>query len=101
MHRLAGVLLVLSLPFLIYLLGLSLQNQQSYTTAIKIIQNPLVSFYLYSLLWAISHHFAAGIRYFLVDLDIFISKRSARVSAYVVIVIGILIPVLVFMGRLL
>lgn len=100
MHRLAGVLLVLSLPLLIYLLGLSLENQQSFSKAIEIIQNPLVSIYLYCLLWAISHHFAAGIRYFLVDLDFLITKKSARHSAFVVIIFGIIIPVLVFVSSL-
>lgn len=101
MHRLAGVLLVFSLPPLIYLFSLFSEDQQSFSQAIEIIQKPYVSIYLYALLWALSHHFAAGIRYFLVDLDYLINKRSARISAYVVMIFGILVPVLVFVSRVL
>lgn len=98
LHRVAGVLLILSLPFLIYLFGLSLGDQSSFNSALQIIKDPVVSLYLYLLLWAISHHLVAGIRYFLVDLEIVSGKCSARVSASIVVAMGLLIPIWVFLS---
>ncbi len=98
LHRVAGVLLILSLPFLIYLFELSLGDEKSFNSALQIIKDPVVSLYLYLLLWAISHHFVAGIRYFLVDLEIVSGKCGARLSAAIVVAIGLLIPISVFFG---
>jgi len=101
LHRVAGVLLILSLPFLIYLFELSLTNQSSFNSALQLTKDPLVSLYLYLLLWAISHHFVAGIRYFLVDLEIVSGKCGARLSAAIVVAIGLLVPIWVFFGGML
>jgi len=96
MHRIAGILMIISLPFLIYLFNLSLQNPSSFASVQALSQHPLISLYLYLLLWAISHHFLAGIRYFLVDLEIISGKCAAGGSASIVTALGILIPVIVF-----
>ena len=99
LHRVAGVLLILSLPFLIYLFELSLRDNQSFAEALQLSKAPLVRIYLYGLLWAISHHFVAGIRYFLVDLEYISGKGAARFSATMVIAGGLIIPALVYLGR--
>lgn len=98
LHRVAGVLLILSLPFLIYLFELSLRDNQSFADALQLSKAPLVRIYLYGLIWAISHHFVAGIRYFLVDLEYISGKGPARFSAIVVIAGGFIIPALVYLG---
>ncbi|HEC30125.1 MAG TPA: succinate dehydrogenase, cytochrome b556 subunit [Gammaproteobacteria bacterium] len=100
LHRIAGVLIILSLPFLIYLFDLSLQNETSFNDVIVITSNIIVRVYLYLLLWAISHHFVAGIRYFLVDLDLIAGRCAARVTSGIVIVAGILIPFAVYVSKL-
>jgi len=97
LHRVAGVLLIVSLPFLVYLFDLSLRDNDSFIFAIQITNTPWVSLYLYLLLWAISHHFIAGIRYFLVDLEIVSGKCSTRLSAAIVVAVGLLIPIVIFM----
>lgn len=99
-HRVAGVLLIVSLPFLIYLFDLSLRSQQSFTDVLQLSQLPWVKIYLYGLLWAISHHFIAGIRYFLIDLEYISGKSASRFSAIMVLVGG-LIPLLVYLVALL
>lgn len=96
MHRIAGMLMILSLPFLIYVFDLSLQNQDSFISARELGRHPLIQVYLYLLLWAVSHHFLAGIRYFLVDFEIISGKCAAGGSASIVTALGILIPVIVF-----
>ena len=101
LHRVAGVLLIVSLPFLIYLFELSLRDQPSFTMALQLSQSTLVSLYLFALLWAISHHFIAGIRYFLVDIEWISGKSASRTSAIVVLAGGLIIPVLVYLGAIL
>ena len=101
LHRVAGVFLILSLPFLVYLFEISLQDGQSFDKALQISQHPLISLYLYLLLWAISHHFVAGIRYFLVDLELVSGKCATGLSASIVVMGGILIPVFVYLGTVL
>jgi len=100
LHRIAGVLIILSLPFLIYLFDMSLQNETGFNNVIATTSYVVVRVYLYLLLWAISHHFVAGIRYFLVDLDLMAGRCAARVTSGIVIVIGILIPFAVYVGKL-
>ncbi len=101
LHRIAGVLLIISLPFLIYLFDLSLHDADAFDKALAITRHPLICLYLYLLLWAISHHFVAGIRYFLVDLELISGKQASAVSATTVVVSGLLIPVIVFLGTVL
>jgi len=38
------------------------------------------------MVWAIVHHFLAGIRYLLLDLDIAIEKASSNMSAWIVLI---------------
>ena len=96
MHRIAGVLMIFSLPFLIYLFELSLRNEGSFMTMSNLLKQPWVSLLVYVLLWAISHHFFAGIRYFMVDFEWISGRSASRLSAAAVIVAALLIPVLVF-----
>lgn len=93
LHRVAGVFMILSLPLLIYMFNLSLQDKASFDQAASIASHPLASILLYLLLWSISHHFFAGIRYFLIDFDCISGKQSSRNSAITIIVVGTL-PVL-------
>ena len=99
LHRLAGVLLILFLPFLIYLFDMSLQDKTSFTQVTSLVDHPLVCIILYFLLWAISHHFVAGIRYFLIDFEVISSKSVARTSAIIVFIAGLSVPVLVWLGN--
>jgi len=98
LHRVAGVFLILLFPFLIYMFDVSLQDKASFTQAVQLINQPLVVLLLYGLLWAISHHFFAGLRYFLIDFDVICGKQAARFSAVIVVILGLLIPVLVALG---
>jgi len=101
LHRVAGVLLIVSLPFLIYMFDLSLRDTQSFNAALQLSQYPLITLYLYLLLWAISRHFVAGIRYFLVDLELISGKCATGLSASIVVAAGLMIPMLVYLGSML
>jgi succinate dehydrogenase / fumarate reductase, cytochrome b subunit len=91
LHRISGALLVF--PFfawLLYLLDASLASEQGFEK-IRTEYLPLLPVKLGLLLfiWAYCHHFCAGIRYLLLDLDIGIELRTARVTSWIVIIAGL------------
>jgi succinate dehydrogenase / fumarate reductase, cytochrome b subunit len=91
LHRISGALLVF--PFfawLLYLLDASLASEQGFER-IRTEYLPLLPVKLGLLLfiWAYCHHFCAGIRYLLLDLDIGIELKTARVTSWIVIIGGL------------
>jgi len=85
-HRVSGFLLFLAIPFSIYVLDLSVTSSQGYEESIQLLQQPVIQVILLLLVWALVHHFLAGIRYLLLDFDIAIDKASSNMTAWIVIV---------------
>jgi succinate dehydrogenase / fumarate reductase cytochrome b subunit len=96
-HRVTGVMLCLLIPFVIYLLDLSLRDAQGYADALTILASPVVKFMAALLLWGFSHHLLAGIRFLLIDADIGAERDSARRSAWIINVGGLIVPIIVLM----
>ncbi len=90
-HRAAGIFLFLALPYFLYFFQISLTNEDGFMRAQLEIQTPLVKIFGLISIWALAHHFFAGIRYFLLDLDIGIEKDRAHKSALMGIISGFLI----------
>lgn len=92
LHRISGALLVF--PFaawLLYLLDVSLASEAGFKAALDYLELPLVKLGMLVFIWAFCHHFCAGIRYLLLDLNKGIELRPARVSSVVVLVAGVLL----------
>jgi succinate dehydrogenase / fumarate reductase cytochrome b subunit len=92
LHRVSGALLVF--PFAawaLYLLDVSLRSEQGFSHAREYLAMPLAKLGLLVLAWAYCHHFCAGIRYLVLDLNKGIELRPARVSAGVVIVLSLVL----------
>lgn len=89
-HRISGVLLVLSLPGVIWLLDRSLRSPESYALVLEQLNSPLAKVLILIIAWAAAHHFFAGIRFLLLDFDIGIELETAVKSAYGVIIAGAL-----------
>jgi len=94
-HRITGVLMILSIPLVIYLLDLSLASPQGYETVISLFDSGLFRLIVLLILWCFAHHFFAGIRYFMLDLDIGVNVEAGRKSAWYVLGAGL---VMVFAG---
>ncbi|MCC6209388.1 MAG: succinate dehydrogenase, cytochrome b556 subunit [Gammaproteobacteria bacterium] len=88
-HRLSGVLLVLSVPLLAYLFDRSLVSAEGYAGVIALPQDKVARIFLLLLAWAFAHHLLAGIRYLLIDLDVGVTLRGARASAWAVLAGGV------------
>jgi succinate dehydrogenase / fumarate reductase cytochrome b subunit len=95
LHRISGAVLFLMLPFLLYLLDQSLASEVSYQKFQEITGHFLVKIICLGLIWAFLHHFCAGIRYLLLDLEIGVEKADANRSAIVVFFLGLALTAVV------
>ena len=94
-HRLSGVLLFLSIPLAAFLLDLSLQGPDGFEQAAQWLAAPALRLVELPIAWSLAHHFLAGIRVLLIDLDIGVAKRPPRITAWVV---NLTAPVLALLG---
>ena len=97
LHRASGILLLLAIPYLIYLMDLSLSNSAGFDQASAILNHPVGAILSILLCWALAHHFFAGIRFLLFDIDIGVSKISARRMA-VAVLLAEVVTVLIVVG---
>ena len=95
LHRISGAALFLMLPFLLYLFDQSLASELSYQKFQAITGHFLVKLICLGLIWSFLHHFCAGIRYLLLDLEIGVEKADANLSAIVVFFLGLALTAIV------
>ena len=94
LHRISGLLLFLALPLLLLMLQYSLRSIETYTQLLAVLAHPLVKLMLLGLLWASLHHFCAGLRYLVIDLDYGVKLAQARASSKAVLTVSLLLTVL-------
>ncbi len=97
-HRISGVILFLALPFAVYLLDLSVESESSFQKVQQILQQPFMVFVQILLLWSLTHHFFAGIRFLLIDAEIGVEKSSARSGAWIVLLAEVLTLLIIVIG---
>jgi succinate dehydrogenase / fumarate reductase cytochrome b subunit len=85
LHRISGALLFLTLPFLIWLLELSLTTELTFLRLREFASSWWAKLILLALIWAFLHHLVAGIRYLVLDLHIGVDKVPSGTSALVVL----------------
>jgi succinate dehydrogenase cytochrome b subunit len=90
LHRISGALLVF--PFaawLLFMLDASLRSEAGFDRVKAYLALPLVKLGVLLFIWAWCHHFCAGIRFLLLDINKGIELRQARVSSLFVLVISL------------
>jgi len=90
-HRISGVILVISIPAWLYLLEMSVTSEKGYQQVLEKTDGFLFSLMAIVCLWALVHHFFAGIRFLLFDLDIAVDKVSAHKMAKLVFALEIIV----------
>ncbi len=95
LHRVSGLLLFCALPLLLLMLQYSLRSIETYTQLTEVLSHPLIKLMLIGLLWAFLHHFCAGIRYLVIDLDYGVRLAQARASSKWVIFVSLALTVLI------
>jgi len=95
LHRISGALMFLLLPFILYLLELSITSEISFNNLRAIVSSWFVKLIILALSWAYLHHFAAGIRHLFMDMHMGLSKQGSRHSAASVLAISLFLTLLV------
>ena len=93
-HRVTGIFLAIGVPVGIYLLDLSLRDQESYAQVTSLFDNFIFRAAAIFFVWALSHHLLAGIRHLLGDIDIGSQLPAARRSAWAVNLGGLAVALL-------
>ena len=100
LHRISGALLFLvGMPVMLWLLQESLVSELGFDRFLDAIEHPLTKIILLGMLWAFLHHFAAGIRYLLLDRHIGLTKEASAFSAKAVLGVSLTMTVIIA-GRL-
>lgn len=90
LHRISGALMFLvGLPFLLYIFQQSLTSEISFEHYRAIVSHWFAKLVLLALIWAYLHHFFAGLRHLLMDLDIGLDKAAGRTSAAIVLALSL------------
>ena len=97
-HRAAGVLLFLSIPFLAALLSVALSGQAGFLQAQTLLKQPIMQVILFLLLWALFHHFLAGIRYLLIDVHLGVQAPRYQQTAWAVLILSPVLALLLLWG---
>ena len=87
-HRISGVLLFLSIPLFLLLFQRSLQGEAGFEQVLGWLRNPVVMLLTLILVWSMLHHWLAGIRYLLIDVDVGLERQIARRTAWTVLVLA-------------
>jgi succinate dehydrogenase / fumarate reductase cytochrome b subunit len=93
-HRITGVVMVLAIPALIYLLDRSVAGPEGFASVKGMVTSLPFQVVLFLALWALTHHFLAGIRYLLLDVDVGVDKPLYRHTALAVLVAAPLLALL-------
>jgi succinate dehydrogenase cytochrome b subunit len=94
LHRVTGAVLVLLLPFAIYMLQRSLQDPLAFMDIVARLGTPAGHIALLITVWIFSQHFFSGIRHLLLDIDIGINKTAARRGAWLTFAASLSVAVL-------
>ena len=96
LHRVSGAALFLAgIPLALVGLQSSLAPGDAFAGVQALLAQPLVKLLLLGLIWAYLHHFCAGIRFLLLDVQRGIELAPARRSSVVVLVVSLALTVMV------
>lgn len=91
LHRISGAALFLFAGVLLYLFQSSLQSPESYVRFRDLADAWWMKIFLIGMLWALLHHFLAGVRFLLLDIHVFGELRQARATSWVVLAASLLL----------
>ena len=100
-HRASGILMFLAIPFMVYLLDLSVRSAEAFAQALSLLQQPYVMAVGLLIVWALAHHLFAGIRFLLIDADIGVDKKPSTMTAWAVMFLAAVSVLAVVVGVLL
>ena len=100
LHRASGAVLSLAIPCLLYLWMLSLRSPQDFQRLADWFGGVFGWLLFLGLIWALLHHFLAGLRHLGFDLGLGEAKEVARKTAWVVLFAAAGLTALIVLWRL-
>ncbi|MCK4707457.1 MAG: succinate dehydrogenase, cytochrome b556 subunit [Gammaproteobacteria bacterium] len=97
-HRLTGVLLFLAIPVSLYLLQLSITDGPSFQSVVSLMLEPISRFFILLVIWSFVHHLLTGVRFLLIDMELFLEKEAAKISAWGVVVAETVVMLVIIKG---
>ncbi|AGA33113.1 Succinate dehydrogenase cytochrome b-556 subunit [Thioalkalivibrio nitratireducens DSM 14787] len=82
LHRVTGVLLIVSIPLALWLFAVSLSGPEGFERAVGAIRHPLGLLALLGWFWLLTHHFFAGVRFLLLEFGIGETREASRTTAW-------------------
>jgi succinate dehydrogenase / fumarate reductase cytochrome b subunit len=101
LHRISGVLMFVLLPFILWMFDTSISSEisfarfkQAFNNGIGFVPGFLVKLVVLGLIWAYLHHFFAGLRHLLMDVNHdSVSKKFGGTSAKATLAITVILTV--------
>ena len=93
-HRLSGLLLFITIPFLVWALSLSLASPASFNLVQGVLHLLWIKLLLWLVLSALFYHLLAGIRHFIMNIGLAENLTAMRITAGMVIVFSIVLSLI-------
>lgn len=93
-HRVSGILIILCIPLLLYLLHKSVQDESGFLWVNELIQSFGMKLVIVIILLALVHHLLTGIRFLLFDIDLGVTRDSARKISWFVLAVDVIVLLL-------
>jgi succinate dehydrogenase / fumarate reductase cytochrome b subunit len=101
LHRASGVLMLVLLPFVVWMFDTSVSSEVSFdifasafTAGLGVFPGWLIKLVVLALIWAYLHHIIAGVRHLYMDATHSLSKDFGRQTAVVTLVLSIALTLL-------
>ena len=91
LHRASGFVLFLVIPLLLFALQNSLASPESFQNLQANLKSPFALILLWLTLAALFYHLVAGVRHLLMDAGVGESRRAGRITAWVVMLVTVIL----------
>ena len=100
LHRVSGALMFLLLPFIVWLMDVSLSSEISYerftaafSAGIGVAPGCFIKLVALALIWAYLHHFIAGVRHLWMDMTHSVTREQGHSSAIVTLITSVVLTI--------
>lgn len=93
LHRLSGCIIFILTPVMLYFLGRSLHDPNSFSDLQTTLAHPFPKLLLWGFASAMAYHMLAGIRHLLMDLGFGEELKCGRSSSIIVMVLGLILAI--------
>lgn len=87
LHRVSGVLIFLGLPFLLWLFAQVMSGEAAFQAMQSLMSSLGMRFLMWVILSAVGYHLLAGLRHLLMDFGFWINQGSAKLTAWILLLL--------------